>query len=73
MTERLESGSSTRRKNQTWWTEEIEETVGKTREIWKMVEVIKENWEQPNTTLQRTEEEGGQEQILKWRRNYAES
>ena len=43
---------ASRRKNQTWWTEEIANAVGEKREIWKMIEGIKENGEQPNTTLQ---------------------
>ena len=44
-------GSSSRRKHQTWWTEEVATAIGEKREIWKMIEVIKKNGEQPNTTL----------------------
>ena len=40
-----------RRKNQTWWTEEVAKATGEKRDIWKMIEVIKKNGEQPNTTL----------------------
>ena len=39
-----------RRKNQTWWTEEV--AIREKRGIWKIIEGIKENGEQPNTTLQ---------------------
>ena len=51
MAEHPERGSSSRRKKQTWWTEEITKAIGEKSEIWKMIEVIKENGEQPNTTL----------------------
>ena len=32
--------------------EEVAKAIGERREIWKMTEVIKENGEQPSTTLQ---------------------
>ena len=41
-----------KKENQTWWTEEVVKAVGEKGEIWKMTEGIKENGEQPNTTLQ---------------------
>ena len=45
-------GSLSRRKKQTWWTEEVAKAIGEKREIWKMIEGTKENGKQPNTTLQ---------------------
>ena len=38
MVERLEKGSSSRRKNQTWWTEEVAKAIGEKGEIWKMIQ-----------------------------------
>ena len=46
------SGSSSGRKKQTWWTEEVAKAIGEKRAIWKIIGGIKENGEQPNATLQ---------------------
>ena len=76
-----EKGSSSRRKKQIWWTEEVTKAIGEKREIWKMKEWIKENGEQPNKTLQhlygqkkkaaRRAMDKAKREI--WRKNYTES
>ena len=57
-------GSSSRRKNETCWTEDVAKAIGEKTEIWNMIEVTTENGEQLNTILKHLY---GQTKKVAWR------
>ena len=65
-------GDPIKKENQTRWLKEVAKAIGETREVWKMIEVIKENGEH---IVRRDRKKAARRAVdkAKRRKNYTES